>query len=84
MATSTLTKVTYERILIPTDFSDISDRAVGYAKLIAKQAELATAARACKPSAQPDYAARSSLDRPGSRSSADRRAAGAKWSRFAV
>lgn len=38
MATSTLTKVTYERILIPTDFSDISDRAVGYAKLIAKQA----------------------------------------------
>lgn len=38
MTTSTPTKVTFERILIPTDFSDISDRAVGYAKSIAKQA----------------------------------------------
>jgi nucleotide-binding universal stress UspA family protein len=38
VTTLTNTNVTFERILIPTDFSDISDRAVEYAKSIARQA----------------------------------------------
>ena len=38
MTTITPTKVIFEHILVPTDFSDISRRAVEYAKAIAKQA----------------------------------------------
>ena len=37
MTTLTRTKVTFEHILIPTDFSETSDRAIEYAKSIAKQ-----------------------------------------------
>ena len=38
MTTLTRAKITFERILIPTDFSDASLRAVEYAKSIATQA----------------------------------------------
>jgi len=37
MATVNPVAVTFERILVPTDFSDISQRALEYAKVIAKQ-----------------------------------------------
>jgi nucleotide-binding universal stress UspA family protein len=37
MTTMNLVAVTFERILVPTDFSEISQRALGYAKVIAKQ-----------------------------------------------
>ena len=36
MATMNPVAVTFERILVPTDFSDISQRALEYAKVIAK------------------------------------------------
>ena len=38
MTTLTRAKITFERILIPTDFSDASLRALEYAKSIATQA----------------------------------------------
>ncbi len=37
MATMNPVAVTFERILVPTDFSEISQRALEYAKAIAKQ-----------------------------------------------
>lgn len=37
MATVNSTAVTFERILVPTDFSEMSDRALEYAKAIARQ-----------------------------------------------
>jgi nucleotide-binding universal stress UspA family protein len=39
MTTSTRSHITYEHILIPTDFTDISRHAVEYAKSIARQAD---------------------------------------------
>ena len=36
MATMNPVAVTFERILVPTDFSDISQHALEYAKVIAK------------------------------------------------
>lgn len=38
MTTMTSTQVAFDRILVPTDFSDVSDRALEYAKSIAKPA----------------------------------------------
>ena len=37
MATMNTVAVTFERILVPTDFSETSERALGYAKAIARQ-----------------------------------------------
>jgi nucleotide-binding universal stress UspA family protein len=37
MITLAPVRVTFERLLVPTDFSDVSERAVEYAKSIAKQ-----------------------------------------------
>jgi nucleotide-binding universal stress UspA family protein len=36
MATMNTTAVTFERILVPTDFSEASERALEYAKAIAR------------------------------------------------
>ena len=36
MATMNPAAVTFEHILVPTDFTEISQRALGYAKVIAK------------------------------------------------